>query len=346
MQTALIDRNVGDTNRIRQVVFITDGAIGNEQQLFEAIADGSGRSRVFTIGIGSAPNSFFMNRAAEIGRGTFTHIGSTDQVKSRMGSFFAKLENPVMTGLSVQGRGANLSEVSPDPLPDLYKGEPVVLAAQVDVASGVLELNGDYAGQPWQVNMDLAQATAGRGIGKLWARRKIASLEAGRSYGNDFKVIDRQVETVALDHHLVSSRTSLVAVDVKVTRPSGEDVSSTKLPLNLPAGWDAEKWFDDAPMRQLDEPQKAMLQQSRTQLAQLVAAAPSQKAAASIAEANRRAVSLPQTATPADRNILLGLLLMLLAGLGLGLSRMYSGVFRKVKRTERMRARTGFERLP
>lgn len=336
LQTALIDRNTGDTDRIRQVVFITDGAIGNEQQLFSAIGEGRGRSRVFTVGIGSAPNSFFMNRAAEIGRGTFTHIGSTDQVKSRMGSFFAKLENPVMTGLSVQGNGANLSEVSPDPLPDLYKGEPIVLAAQVEGANGILELTGDYAGQPWQVNMDLAQATEGSGIGKLWARRKIASLEAGRSYGNDFAQIDREVEAVAIDHHLVSSRTSLVAVDVAVTRPSGEEVSSTKLPLNLPAGWDADKWFekDASPM---PAPQKAMMQKTRAMLAPMVASAPTSKAAASIAEANRRAVSLPETATLAERNIVLGLLLMILAGLGFGLSRMYSGVRRKVNRAERRR---------
>ncbi|MGB7243796.1 MAG: marine proteobacterial sortase target protein, partial [Sulfitobacter sp.] len=245
LRAALVDRNTGDTDRIRQVVFITDGAIGNEQQLFDAIAQGKGRSRVFTIGIGSAPNSFFMNRAAEMGRGTFTHIGAIDQVKSKMGSFFAKLENPVMTGLAVQGVGAVLSEVSPNPLPDLYKGEPIIVAAVSDSPNGTLKISGDYAGQPWLVNMDLAQATEGLGIGKLWARRKISSLEAGRSYGNDVELINKQVEEVAMAHHLVSSRTSLVAVDVKVTRPQGEEVTSTKLPLNLPAGWDADKWFED-----------------------------------------------------------------------------------------------------
>lgn len=345
LQTALIDRNSADTSRIRQVVFITDGAIGNEQQLFTTIAQNRGRSRVFTVGIGSAPNSFFMNRAAELGRGTFTHIGSTGQVKERMSRFFAKLENPVMTGLSVQGQGVTLSEVSPDPLPDLYKGEPIVLAAKADDASGMLALSGDYAGQPWQVNLDLAQATEGEGIGKLWARRKIASLEAGRSYGQDFEAINREVEEVALTHHLVSSRTSLVAVDVPVTRPSGEALSSAKLPLNLPAGWDAEKWFEDAPAPALQAPQKTMLQKARIQTAQLVAGAASGQAAASVARANR-ALTLPQTATPAERNMILGLLLILLAGLGYGLTRMYGSFGRKVGRAEKARQQSGYVRQP
>jgi len=346
LDAALVDRNRNDTTRLRQVVFITDGAIGNEQQLFSSIAQNRGRSTVFTIGIGSAPNSFFMNRAAELGRGTFTHIGAIDQVKTKMGAFFAKLENPVMTGLSVQGEGVKLSEASPNPLPDLYKGEPIVVAAIADQASGMLKIEGDYAGQPWQVNMDVSQATKGEGIGKLWARRKIASLEAGRSYGNDFEQINRDVETVALSHHLVSSRTSLVAVDVKVSRPQGEALSSSKMPLNLPAGWDADKWFDDDAAMAPNAPQKAMLRNLRQNAGTLFAAAPTPKRAMQIAQANRQALRLPQTATPAERNIILGLLLMLMASFGAMLRKMYGRVQDSVSKDEMEQKRASFERLP
>lgn len=132
LRAALVDRSASGSDRIRQVVFITDGAIGNEQQLFDQIAQGRGRSRIFIVGIGSAPNSFFMTRAAEMGRGTFTHIGAVMEVREKMQRFFEKLENPVMTGLSVQGIGTSLSEASPDPLPDLYLGEPVILSAIVE----------------------------------------------------------------------------------------------------------------------------------------------------------------------------------------------------------------------
>lgn len=337
LKAALIDRNSNDTKRIRQVVFITDGAIGNERQLFDQIAQGRGRSRVFTVGIGSAPNSFFMNRAAEIGRGTFTHIGSTSQVKSRMGSFFAKLENPVMTGLSVQGNGAKLSEASPNPLPDLYKGEPIVIAAIVDNLTGKLEIQGDYAGQPWQVDMDMVQASKGHGIGKLWARRKIASLEAGRSYGGDYEAINKQVETVALAHHLVSSRTSLVAVDRKVTRPSGESVDTAKVPLTLPAGWDAEKWFDDKAMPAPSAPQKAMLKKVRSKAMLMYDVAPSKEGAALVAKMNRQSVNLPQAATPAERNIILGILLIIFASLGYIVMGMYGRMGNRIRRHEHSR---------
>ena len=76
--------------RLRQVIFLTDGAVGNEAQLFAAIHERLGDSRLFTIGIGSAPNSHFMREAARLGRGTFTYIGSTAEVKDRMVALFAQ----------------------------------------------------------------------------------------------------------------------------------------------------------------------------------------------------------------------------------------------------------------
>lgn len=314
LRAALVDHDPDDTMRLRQVVFITDGAIGNEQQLFDAIAQGRGRSRVFTIGIGSAPNSFFMSRAAEIGRGTFTHIGSTGEVASRMGEFLAKLENPVMTGLTAAVEGATLADVSPDPLPDLYLGEPVVLTARLEKAVGTLTIDGDFAGQPWSVSMDLGAAARGDGISKLWARRQIASLEASRSFNADPDAVDRQIEETALEHHLVSRLTSLVAVDVTPSRPKDEKLSSTKLPLNLPQGWEFEKVFGEqaapAPRQQTGATRGLFL---RT--AELVAAAPSADAARVVAKTRsvQQPVSLPQTATLSDLAIWIGSALLVIA---------------------------------
>ncbi|MFN5279425.1 marine proteobacterial sortase target protein, partial [Bradyrhizobium sp.] len=99
MRAALSDTNHDDADHVRQVVFLTDGAIGNEQQLFETISALRGRSRIFMVGIGSAPNTYLMTRAAELGRGTFTHIGSVEQVDERMRDLFAKLENAAVTTL-------------------------------------------------------------------------------------------------------------------------------------------------------------------------------------------------------------------------------------------------------
>ena len=130
LRAALSD-NASDASYVRQVVFLTDGAIGNEQQLFETINALRGRSRIFMVGIGSAPNTYLMTRAAELGRGTFTHIGSVEQVEDRMRGLFAKLENPAVTNLTAKFSDA-AADITPVAIPDVYRDEPLVLAAKLD----------------------------------------------------------------------------------------------------------------------------------------------------------------------------------------------------------------------
>ncbi len=243
LKAALNDANPSDTSRLRQVVFLTDGAVGNESQLFAEIVGHIGRTRLFTVGIGSAPNTYFMQRASELGRGTFTQIGSGDQVLERMSTLFTKLEKPVMVGLKASWPEGTTVETWPDPLPDLYAGEPVVLSAKVSSLNGELHLSGTFDGKPWTAALRISDAVEGLGVAKLWARSKIAALEAKSYTDPDAKGIDKAVETVALEHHLVSSQTSLVAIDTLKSRPDGEPVSSVNMPLNLPDGWVYDKVF-------------------------------------------------------------------------------------------------------
>ncbi|WP_426122382.1 marine proteobacterial sortase target protein [Pararhizobium sp. PWRC1-1] len=318
LEAALRTQGPVEPGALRQVVFLTDGAIGNEAQLFEEISKNRGDARVFTVGIGSAPNTHFMTKAAELGRGTFTLIGSEDQVAARMGELFAKLENPVMTDIAVSFDGANAQDITPNPMPDLYRGEPVVLTAQLDGATpaGKLQITGKTGNQPWRIEMDVAKASEGNGIAKLWARRKIDDLEANAYAVNDAAALDREIERVALANHLVSRVTSLVAVDVTPSRPANEPVASTDMPLNLPEGWDFEKVFGEKPEQAIPEGQrKASLEQGEQQammVADRMAAAPTARAASMIADAGKQ-VDLPQTATLADRHILIGLMLLAFA---------------------------------
>jgi Ca-activated chloride channel homolog len=114
--------------RLRQMIFLTDGAVGNEAQLFAAIHERLGDTRLFTIGIGSAPNSHFMREAARLGRGTFTYIGSTAEVKDKMVALFAKLESPALTDVRLDLAGGAGIETVPERIPDVYLGEPVTVA--------------------------------------------------------------------------------------------------------------------------------------------------------------------------------------------------------------------------
>ncbi len=231
---------------LRQVVFITDGCVGNEDALFHAIHEELGRSRLFTIGIGSAPNSHFMERAASFGRGDFTHIGTPSEVSLRMGEFFAKLENPVLADIELQWPDPD-TETWPEQVPDLYAGRPVVVTARLGTVHGELVATGVRANESWEARTDLSVGAERAGVNRLWARRKIASIMDQRTRGVPEDEVRPQVVEIALAHHLVSKYTSLVAVDVTPTRPIDEKSRTGAVPTNLPAGWKYEKVFGTLP---------------------------------------------------------------------------------------------------
>lgn len=304
MRAALTDPAASEADHIRQVVFLTDGAIGNEQQLFDTIAAMRGRSRVFMIGIGSAPNTYLMTRAAELGRGAFTHIGSVDQVEERMRELFAKLENPAVTGLAARFSDAT-ADMTPAALPDLYRGEPLVVAAKLDKLTGSLEIKGRVGDRPWTVTLPLANAAEGKGLSKLWARRKISDAEVARNMRQvSPEESDKTILKLALEHLLVSRLTSLVAVDKTPSRPAGEPLKLTDLPINLPAGWDFEKVFGER--GQLPVPpveRRSDAGKARTHLAMV-------KQPAIVPAPDT--ITLPKTATDAELKMLAGSILLAL----------------------------------
>ncbi|MBR0790907.1 marine proteobacterial sortase target protein [Bradyrhizobium manausense] len=299
MRAALTDK-LGDTNMVRQIVFLTDGAIGNEQQLFETITTMRGRSRIFMIGIGSAPNTYLMTRASELGRGAFTHIGSVEQVEERMRGLFAKLENPAVTGLSAKFSEAK-ADITPAIIPDVYRDEPLVLAAKLDKLAGSLEIKGRVGDRPWSVTLPLQNAAAGKGLSKLWARRKIGDAEVARTLREMTpEDADKSILALALDHQIVTRLTSLVAVDKTPSRPEGEPLKLSELPINLPAGWDFAKVFGERP------------QLTPTQLRERRADA-GQPAARRPAPVTSDTIRLPKTATSAELKMIAGLIMIVLA---------------------------------
>jgi Ca-activated chloride channel family protein len=310
MHAALTDTATGEASTVRQVVFLTDGAIGNEQQLFDTITAMRGRSRVFMIGIGSAPNTFLMTRAAELGRGSFTHIGSVDQVEERMRGLFAKLENPAVTGLSAKFSDAR-ADMTPAAIPDLYRGEPLVLAARLDKLAGSVEIKGRIGDRPWAVTLPLAGAAEGKGLSKLWARRMITDAEIARTLRKITPAdADSAILRLALDHQLVTRLTSLVAVDKTPSRPDGEPLKLTELPLNLPAGWEFAKVFGEQSLPSPATPQ--LLPGERRADAARIQVAEAKRALPVLAPAPTT-VTLPKTATDAELKMIAGSILLALS---------------------------------
>ena len=224
--------------RLRQVLFLTDGAISNEAQLFTAIKSRLGNSRLFTVGIGSAPNRYFMRKAAKMGRGTFVYIGKVSEVEQKITQLFEQIDAPVMNDIELQLEADNI-DISPALIPDLYASEPLIVAIKADHLPGQITLQGRRQGKVWQQRLPLSDASEYGGIHVAWARKKIESLVDERAMLRDDENRDAlryQIIDIALNHHLVTPFTSLVAVDKTPLRPEGEALNDHVIKNNVPKG--------------------------------------------------------------------------------------------------------------
>lgn len=248
-----------DETVLRQVVFLTDGAVGNEAQLFSLIHNQLGSARLFTIGIGGAPNTYFMRKAAQFGRGTYTYIADTTEVHERMFELFSKLETPVLADLQMATLAAPAVESWPDRLPDLYLREPLLVALRTADAGGSVQLSGQRGGSQWNFTHRLDAGRRGEGMGVLWARYKIDALMDSLREGAEESTVRSEVVSVALTHHLVSKYTSLVAVDVTPVRDAATSLETQRVPNNLPKGMVHAKVFGQMPQTATAAPLQVML---------------------------------------------------------------------------------------
>lgn len=232
---------------VRQVIFLTDGAVGNEEHLFGLIRARLGGSRLFTVGIGSAPNSHFMTKAAQLGRGTFTYIGRIDEVRSRMDELFAKLETPVLKGVQAHWPDGAEVEAWPARVPDLYAGEPLVLVARLHRLDGELRLVGERNGTAWEARVPLQRNAGAAGLGSAWAREKVAVLMDSLREGASEAEVRSSVIELASAHRLVTKYTSFVAVDKTPARPPEESLKLGEVPTLLPEGWEYAKVYGELP---------------------------------------------------------------------------------------------------
>ncbi|WPE17158.1 marine proteobacterial sortase target protein [Candidatus Thioglobus autotrophicus] len=214
---------------LRQVIFLTDGQVGNEDEIFRTVRQNIDEDRLFTIGIGSAPNSHLMTTLSEYGKGSYTFIGDIAEVKDKMIDLFEKLESPAMTNININFPMDINAEQALSSISDLYKGEVITAVYKLNAIPSNLSISGDSVNGVFTKDINITPGNSTTGIDVLWARRKIDQMM--HEYRAQYRRIERDkvqadITNIALEHHLVSKFTSLVAVDITPSKPNGNIIST------------------------------------------------------------------------------------------------------------------------
>ncbi|TDJ43382.1 MAG: marine proteobacterial sortase target protein [Gammaproteobacteria bacterium] len=236
LDAALLPPSLDSGEYLRQVIFITDGAVGNEAALFRSIAGNLGDRRLFMVGIGAAPNRHFMRKAARFGRGHFTHIGRQDEVERKMEVLFDRLEKPLLRDIRLDWPAGSEALTQPDPVPDLYAGQPIIVTARLATLGGTVSATGLTAAGAWQQSLELTASRSHRGVATLWAREQLAAMNDQIALQGETDERRARMLKLALRHQLLSRYTSFLAVEQKPSRPLSMADRSRAVPNLRPHG--------------------------------------------------------------------------------------------------------------
>jgi Ca-activated chloride channel homolog len=232
--------------RDRVLVLVTDGQVGNEDQILRQIGSSLlGQIRVHAIGIDQAVNAGFLSRLAAAGRGRCELVESEDRLDQAAARIHRRIGTPLVTALALAPNGLQIEPgtVAPGLPPDLFPGVPVTLAGRWrGPAGGTITVRGASAdGTPFEAT---AVATTGGCPASTanWARAHLRDLEdryaslAGYHAG-ELARLERQITDVSVRYGVLCRFTAFVAVDSRVVTNGGVPHRVTQ-PVELPAGWE------------------------------------------------------------------------------------------------------------
>jgi hypothetical protein len=228
------------TERDRVLVLVTDGQVGNEDQVLQHIGDLSG-IRVHTIGIDRAVNAGFLGRLAGAGGGLFELVESEDRLDEVMANIHRRIGAPLVSHLSLEAPALSIVDgtVTPARLPDLFPGVPLVIRGRYSGDGGRLVVRGTAGdGSPWRAEVtgerhDSPAATA------IWARAHVRDLEDAYAVGRGASHADleRRIVATSLRFGVLCRFTAYVAVDERVVTDGGTTHKVVQ-PVEPVEGWD------------------------------------------------------------------------------------------------------------
>jgi Ca-activated chloride channel family protein len=241
-----VGRSGQDEERDRVLVLVTDGQVGNEDQILSRTTAGLSGVRMHSVGVDRAVNAGFLGRLAAAGGGRCELVESEDRLDEAMDRIHRRIGAPLVTGLTVEADGLTIVDdtVAPARWPDLFPGAPMVVTGRFrGAAGGAVTVRGQArAGGEWSARMPGVTA-ADPAVTAVWARAHLRDLE-DRYVGSDLwphdpasrTALERRIVDTSLRFGVLCRFTAWLAVDSRVVTGGGQ-VHRVVQPVEPADGW-------------------------------------------------------------------------------------------------------------
>ena len=248
---------------LRIVMFLTDGYVGNDQGIIQAIRDNAKSTRVFSLGIGNSVNRYLLDSMSREGRGAVEYVLLADGADEIVERLAKRIESPLLTNIEVVVEGVEAFEVLPQNpqglLPDLFDAAPIILHARYRPSAdgpvqGVVRITGETATGPYERRIPVVFPSSNDDnavIATLWGRAKVDDVLAPHlaavENGSVPSAIEAQVVALGEAYSIVTPFTSFIAVEKSRVVVGGQPML-VDIPIELPEGTNWDGFFgEDCP---------------------------------------------------------------------------------------------------
>jgi Ca-activated chloride channel homolog len=231
-----------DPERDRVLVLVTDGQVGNEDQILADLAAPLGSVRVHTVGIDRAVNAGFLGRLAALGGGRCELVESEDRLDEATDRIHQRIGAPLLTSVRLAPEGFTFADgtVSPARIPAVFPGVPLVVRGRWDgtAGTGAIQVTGVAPdGTPWSERV-AATTVADSALTPVWARSHLRDLEDEYAIGDgDAAALEKRIVATSLRFGVLCRFTAFVAVDTRVVT-DGTGPHKVTQPVEVPSGWE------------------------------------------------------------------------------------------------------------
>lgn len=219
---ALTVGTAGITDPDTLVVFLTDGepTIGETDiKKIAANVMSSNRvgARVFPFGVGVDLNTVLLDQLARDHRGSPTYLAPDKDIETSLATFYDKISHPVLSNITLSMPGAKVFGVLPGTIPDLFRGEQLVIVGRYRKPGATLiRVEGTLGGKKKTYDFETKlpeDSLAKDFIPRLWAKRQVGVLlEQIRIEGEKQPLVD-EVTQLATRHGIVTPYTSYLVTE-------------------------------------------------------------------------------------------------------------------------------------
>lgn len=223
-----------DEARLRVVAFLTDGYIGNEDEILALVKEEIGDARLFSFGVGSAVNRYLLEEMAQLGRGAVQVVRPDEDTTAVVEKFHDRIARPLLTDVAIDWGGLEVEGVTPAAIPDLFADQPVVLLGRYKRGGAAkVTLRGRMAGREVTMPVELAlpEENERPAIAAVWARTRIAELSRAQLRA-EIPAVKDEIVALALEHSLMTPYTAFVAVDTSATTAGAS--RTVAVPVEMP----------------------------------------------------------------------------------------------------------------